>query len=85
MRDHKLSEHLDFLVAQQGQDEAAVLAQALRTGIESLYREALIEAYLLGKVPRERVMEEISPDLLEEVEDQRDALRRDVEWGLQGA
>ena len=85
MKDKTLAEHLDFLVEQEGQDEATVLARALRTGVEVLYLEALLEAYLLGKVPRETVLKEIGPARLEEAEFQRDVIRRDVEWGLRGA
>jgi hypothetical protein len=85
MRDKTLTEHLDFLLAQEGRDEATVLAQALRTGVEALYREALVEAYLLGKISREKALEELGLERLAEVEYQRNALRRDVEWGLKGA
>jgi hypothetical protein len=85
MRDKTLAEHLDFLVEQEGQDEATVLARALRTGVEVLYQEALIEAYLLGKVTRETLLREIGQERLQELEDQRDAIRRDIEWGLRGA
>lgn len=80
-----MAEHLDFLVTERGEDEAAVLAEALRAGVEALYREALIEGFLLGRIPRERLLKEIGPEALTEIELQRDALRRDVEWGLQGA
>lgn len=85
MHENALTEHLKFLVAQKGQDEATVLAQALRMGVETLYQEALLEAFLLGKVPRETALRELGPDRLAEVEYQRDALQRDVEWGLKGA
>jgi hypothetical protein len=85
MRDKTLAEHLDFLVAQKGEDEATVLAQALRTGVETLYQEALTEAYLLGGVPRETALKELGSERLAEIEYQRDALKRDVEWGLTGA
>jgi hypothetical protein len=85
MHDKTLMEHLDFLVTQKGQDEAAVLAQALRAGIEALHQETLTEAYLLGKVPRETVLRELGSERLAEIDDQRDALRRDVAWGLKGA
>lgn len=85
MRDKALTNHLEFLVTQRGEDEAAVLAQALRTGIETLYEEALTEAYLLGKVSRETVLKELGPERLDSIEYQRDAFRRDIEWGLKGA
>jgi hypothetical protein len=85
MHDKTLTEHLDFLIAQGGQDEATVLAQALRAGVEAMYQEALVEAYLLGKVTRETALRDLGAERLAEIEYQRDALRRDVEWGLKGA
>jgi hypothetical protein len=85
MRDTALREHLDFLVTRKGEDEATVIAQALRAGVEALYQEALTEAYLLGQVSRATALEELGPERLEEIEYQRDALRRDFEWGLKGA
>lgn len=85
MRDTALREHLDFLVTRKGEDEATVIAQALRAGVEALYQEALTEAYLLGQVSRVTALEELGPERLDEIEYQRDALRRDFEWGLKGA
>jgi len=72
-------------MAHRREDEATVLAQAVREGVHALYREALIEAYLLGQVSRETVLKELGPEQLEEIEYQRDALRRDVAWGLKNA
>ena len=85
IRDKALTDHLEFLVTQRGEDEATVLAQALRAGIVALYEETLTEAYLLGKMSREAVLEELGPDRLASIEHQRDAFRRDIEWGLKGA
>jgi hypothetical protein len=80
-----LTEQLAFVVAQRRQDEATVLAQAVREGIQILYRETLIEAYLLKQVPRETILKELGPEQLEEIEYQRDVLQRDVAWGLKDA
>lgn len=77
-----LTQQLSFVIAQRHQDEATVLAQAMREGIKSLYRESIIEAYLLGRISRENVLKELGAEELEAIEYQRDALRRDVEWGL---
>lgn len=85
MQDKTLAAHLDFLVTQKGEDEATVLAQALRKGVETLYQEALTEAFLMGEIPRETALRELGPDRLIEIEYQRDALQRDIEWGLKGA
>lgn len=85
MKDRTLAEHLDFLVTERGEDEATVLAEALRAGIEALYREALVEGFLLGRISRDTLLREIGLEALTEIELQRDALRRDVKWGLRGA
>ncbi len=84
MNDTQLSQQLAFVIAQRHQDEATVLGQVVRDGIQSLYRETLTEAYLLGQVTREMVLKELGPEKLEEVEYQRDSLKRDVAWGLGG-
>jgi hypothetical protein len=44
--------------------------------------DALTEAYLQGEMPREAILSELGAERLAEIEYQRDALRRDVEWGL---
>jgi hypothetical protein len=85
MPDRTLTEHLDFLVAERGEDEATVIALALQSGIEALYREALTEAFLLGKVSKETALKDLGTAELREIELQRDALRRDVEWGRRSA
>lgn len=85
MKDAKLTEHLEFLVSRRGQDEATVLAQALRKGIDALYEDTLVEEFLFGRVSRETVLRELGAERLNEIEYQRDTLRRDVGWGLKGA
>ncbi len=82
MSEMNLSQQLTFVASQRRQAEAAILAEAMQAGMRAIYRDALIEAYLLGRVPREKALRELGPEQLEEVEYQRDALRRDVVWGL---
>ena len=85
MKAIKLAEHLEFLVSHRGQDEATVLADALRRGIDVLYEDALVEEFLLGRVSRDTVLRELGADRLNEIEYQKDVLRREVAWGLKGA
>jgi hypothetical protein len=44
-----VSEELAFVVAQRNKDEISVLAEAVREGVRALYRDALVESYMLGK------------------------------------
>jgi len=85
MSEATLTQELAFVMAQQQQDEATVLARAMRAGIRALYREALIEAYLMGHISRQEALIKLGPEALEEIEYQRDALKRDVAWGLSDA
>ena len=85
MKAIKLAEHLEFLVSHRGQDEATVLADALRRGIDVLYEDALVEEFLLDRVSRDTVLRELGADRLNEIEYQKDVLRREVAWGLKGA
>jgi len=83
MREAAFARQLVFVVDQVGEDESVVLSRALQTGIGVLYQEALIEAYLLGKIDRGTALAELGPDKLEEIEFERDSVARDVAWGLQ--
>jgi len=83
MRDVAFARQLDFLVDQVGEKESSILSRALQAGIGVLYQEALIEAYLLGKIDREKILSELGPDKLEDVDYERDAVTRDVAWGLE--
>ncbi|MDY7041643.1 MAG: hypothetical protein SVX38_12350 [Chloroflexota bacterium] len=85
MREATLTQELAFVMAQQKQDEETVLARAMRAGIRALYREALIEAYLMGHISRQEILKQLGPETLEEVEYQRNALKSDVAWGLSDA
>jgi hypothetical protein len=49
-----VAEQPAFARRRRRQDELTVLARAMRAGIRVLYREALLEAYLLGEAPREQ-------------------------------
>ena len=85
MNETGLTQQLAFVIAQRQEDEATVLAHAVREGIQTLYREVLIEAYLLGQLSREVVLKELGPEQLDEIEYQRDVLQRDVAWGMENA
>lgn len=82
MNEVALSRELAFVVAQRGIDETMVLAQAVQEGMRVLYRDAVIEAYLSGGISREDALKKLGPKILNEVEYQRDALKKDITWGL---
>lgn len=77
-----MAQKLDFVATHRAQDESVLLAEAVRAGIDALYRETVIDAYLTGKISREKALRTLDAEKLEKIEYQRDCLERDVEWGL---
>lgn len=70
-----VTEKLNFVAHRRRQSEEALLAQAVRAGIDVLYRESLTEAYLVGEISREEALRALGPGELGEVDDQRDFRR----------
>jgi hypothetical protein len=77
-----LTEQLTFIAAQRHQDEATVLADAVRAGVQTLYRQVLVEGFLAGTVQPEIVVRELGEEAFQAIERQRRALESDVRWGL---
>ena len=56
----------------------------MRDAAFARHQEAVIEAYLLGKIDREEAISELGQNKVEEIEYERDVVNRDFEWGLKG-
>ncbi len=76
---------LDYLVRTTGQAEAEIVAQAVDEGLSELYRKQLSEAYLAGKIDREKAVHELGKDVVEELDYARNSIDADIAWGLSGA
>ena len=83
MSETAIVQQLAFVVAQRNADETLILAEAVREGIHLLYAEAITEAFLLGDISRDAAIQELGADRVVEIEYTRDALQRDITWGLQ--
>ncbi len=75
---------LEFIIQETGEDEVTVLAQAFREGLKHLYRQKVTGAFIEGKLSREEAVRILGLDTVEELEYQKDAIRRDIQWGLRG-
>ena len=73
---------LDYLVRATGRAEAEIVAQAVEEGLSELYRKQVAEAYLSGKLEREKVVHELGKDAVEELDYARRSIDADIEWGL---
>jgi hypothetical protein len=82
MSDMGMAQQLAFIAEQRHEDEATILVHAMRQGVQVLYHEALIEGYLSNHVSHEMLVRELGIERVTEIEYQRDALQRDIAWGM---
>lgn len=80
-----IAEKLAYVASRQEEDQSKLLARAFDTGVDTLYREALVEAYLAGQCSRQDLVREIGAEAVAEVEARKEAILGDFEWGLRGA
>ena len=60
-----------------------MLRQAVERGIETLYREMLINRYLEGELTREEAVDELGAVTVDELDAAREAIEADVNWARQ--
>jgi hypothetical protein len=63
-------------------DPSQVLTEALRAGMNQVYLEAVLGAHLAGRISREDATHRVGPDSIARAEEERQAVREDVRWGL---
>ncbi|MGC9445412.1 MAG: hypothetical protein ACP5E9_10885 [Candidatus Methanospirareceae archaeon] len=83
MADAVLKE-LGLLARERGEEAEAIIARAVRLGIEKLKQETILERYLKGEISREDAVKAVGFELVKLAERQRKALLEDIEWGLHG-
>ncbi len=76
---------LDYLVRATGRAEAEIVAEAVDEGLSKLYRKHLADAYLSGKIDREKVVQELGKDAAEDLDYARNSIDADIKWGLKSA
>ena len=74
---------LDYLVRATGKAEADIVAEAVDEGLSELYRRQLGEAYLCGTVTRDKAVQELGADAIDELDYARESVTADVKWGLE--
>lgn len=73
---------LDFLVRATGRSEAQIVAEALEVGLAELSRKEAMDSFLSGALSRADVVRLVGEGTVREWESARQAIERDVRWGL---
>jgi len=82
MTELTFAQTLNVLVRERDKDEATVLAQAVRTGVDVLYRQHVMDRFAAGTLSRAEAVVLLRPERVEDLEYQGEALPRDIAWGL---
>jgi len=77
-----MREKLDYLVQATGRSESQIVAEAVEEGLDELYRKQMADAYLAGRLDRERAITELGEEAVEDLDYARRAVERDVAWGI---
>ena len=77
-------DELEFIVKETGEDEITVLAQAFQEGLKHLYRQKVVDAFIKGKLARAEAVKILGLETVEDLEYQKDAIRKDIQWGVRG-
>ena len=77
-------DELEFIIQETGEDQVTVLAQAFREGLRHLYRQKVMDAFIEGKLAKPEAIKVVALETVEDLEYQKDAIRKDIQWGSRG-
>ena len=63
-------------------EESEIIQRAVENGVENLWRDVVISKYLAGEISREEACDELGVDVVNRVDQAKDAIDEDIEWGL---
>jgi len=76
---------LDYILRSTGRAESEIVAQVFEAGLDEVYRKQIADAYITGRISRQKAIAELGKDLIDDLDYAREALEADVRWGLKGA
>ena len=77
-----LRDKIDVLLQKPGEDETALLGRAVELGLDQLYRAEIKSAYLRGDLGRQKAVEILGADLVDDLDYAQEAVLADAAWGL---
>jgi hypothetical protein len=79
-----LNEQLDEILRLRQTDSAQVVAEALHAGMQQVYLDTVLEAYLHGRLSRTEAIERVGAGNIDRAEEEHRIMQEDVSWGLRG-
>lgn len=79
-----LQQELEYLLRETGRDEASLLAEVVQEGIHTLFRRCVRDAYIEGRLSRQKAVRLLGGSAVEEIDAAWQAVEADVIWGMKG-
>jgi stage III sporulation protein SpoIIIAA len=80
----KIAEQIEAIKTETGTDEAVLLAEAMRRGVQLMYQEQMVSKYLEGRLKRGTLIRLIGQEAVEEMDERKQAIDEDFDWGTRG-
>ncbi|HEY4690917.1 MAG TPA: hypothetical protein VIK33_16515 [Anaerolineae bacterium] len=71
---------LASLSEERGEDVSVILGRALKVGIEHLWRESILDAFLSGRASRDEAIRSVGLEWVELSEATQQAVTEDIRW-----
>jgi hypothetical protein len=63
-------------------EESQILAEALRLGVNQLWKKAILDEYAEGKISKRKAVRLLGPELVERLDEEKRFILKDIQWGL---
>lgn len=77
-----VSERVREIARYREAEESEIIQRAFENGVENLWRDVVISKYLNGEIDQEEAVDELGADVVNRVDQAKDAIDEDIEWGL---
>ena len=78
----QFEEKIHYLSQETGKPTSTLLVEALEEGVQQIYKQHLLEAYLNQKIERSEVIQRLGSSAVESFEKAWKALEHDIRWGM---
>lgn len=77
----EVTERVRKLARERDVGESEIIQQAVESGVETLWRDLVIEQYIDGSISKAEAIDELGRETVREVERAQSAVEEDVAWG----
>ena len=81
----KFKNEIEDIAQARNEPESKVIEEAMKIGVTALWKEAILDKFLTGKISKKKAISLIGEHLVLVAEKQKKAVLQDIKWGLANA